>query len=525
MNKLDVIIRYWEIVNHLINHEGMRVIYIHKNGEEVWMEDDRKEPFQIIRLAQKDFDWSRDVKVDIKNTYEQAKLIRKRVGLRSANVINVILSPYEPVDSYKEFINQPLPFTAGGKHQQRTILIPYDKIQSIFFPLATEWNLKDMPSFLPLPSLEDEGNYIRSLRYSVQNASEMRHEQERKIFMFGKPIFTYLLLALIMIMFTIVEYYGSSQDVATLIEFGAKFNPYIHEGEWWRFFSSMFLHIGFLHLMMNSLALYFLGSAVERIFGTFRFIFIYFLAGFLGSVASFAFNEQVSAGASGAIFGCFGALLYFGLIHRRLFFRTMGMNVLVILAINLAFGFLVPMVDNGAHIGGLVGGFVASAIVGLPKHKIIKMKIIVIVFTIISFFGLLSYAYSQEESIQTYAVFYQLGQEHVQNDEYEEGKPYFERIVSGNLISAEPILTETYFTLSYIQAQLGEYEDARENLLKVLEREPDLQDAHYNLSLVYLELMQYEDAYEHIQRALAESPNDDKYLQIMRQINELLKKD
>lgn len=163
-------------------------------------------------------------------------------------------------------------------------------------------------------------------------------------------------------MYIWLEYAGGSTNTLNLIQWGAKYNPLIIEGEWWRLFSAMFLHIGFFHLMMNGLALYFLGTLVERIFGSIRFFFIYMIAGLIGSLASFAFMGAVSAGASGAIFGCFGALLYFGLIHRELFFRTMGQNVIVILVINLVFGFVVQGIDMGAHLGGLAGGFLAAAL-------------------------------------------------------------------------------------------------------------------------------------------------------------------
>ncbi|MFP3361059.1 rhomboid family intramembrane serine protease, partial [Planococcus sp. SIMBA_143] len=83
-------------------------------------------------------------------------------------------------------------------------------------------------------------------------------------------------------------------------------------------------------------------------------------------LASFAFSYNISAGASGALFGLFGALLFFGVIYKKVFFQTMGRGVLIILAINIVFGFLVPQVDYSAHLGGLAAGFIASAIIHLP---------------------------------------------------------------------------------------------------------------------------------------------------------------
>lgn len=85
-------------------------------------------------------------------------------------------------------------------------------------------------------------------------------------------------------------------------------------------------------------------------------------------VSKFLFTPSISAGASGAIFGLFGALLYFGTVYRHLFFRTMGMNVISLIVVNLLFGLLVPGIDNAGHIGGLVGGFLAAGAVHLPKR-------------------------------------------------------------------------------------------------------------------------------------------------------------
>src|SRR5699024_11672752 len=95
----------------------------------------------------------------------------------------------------------------------------------------------------------------------------------------------------------VYSYYLSKiTSTETLIKFGTKYNPAIIEnGEWWRIVTSMFLHIGIFHILMNMLAVYYLGSVVERIYGAFRFLIIYFLAGIGGGLASFAFTTNVSA--------------------------------------------------------------------------------------------------------------------------------------------------------------------------------------------------------------------------------------
>src|SRR5699024_1614990 len=112
------------------------------------------------------------------------------------------------------------------------------------------------------------------------------------------------------------------------------------------------------------------------------------LAGIAGSLSSFAFDTHISAGASGAFFGLIGALLYFGLIHQRLFQQTIGNSIALILIINLGFGFFVPQIDIGAHLGGLLGGFLAAFIVSLPRRRYFLWQIVSLVGLICIYGGL-----------------------------------------------------------------------------------------------------------------------------------------
>ncbi|WP_026689264.1 rhomboid family intramembrane serine protease [Alteribacter aurantiacus] len=514
MSVLTQQLRYWELLYHLVNKEGMRVVHLSKSDGEAWLEDDRKEPYQIIRVCRKELDWSRELRSDIKETEQKAKQVRKKLGLRQANVVSIIVTKYPPVDTYEELVDQPLPLTAGGKQQLRTILLTEDSLQSVMFPLATEWGLKETPDFLPVDALQDEEEMVRMLKRHVNRAANTRIEDERKLFFYGKPFFTFFLLASILAMFALVEQAGSSTDIRTLIEFGAKFNPLIHDGEWWRFFSAMFLHIGFLHLFMNSLALFYLGGAVERIFGTRRFILIYFVAGLTGSVASFAFNEQVSAGASGAIFGCFGALLYFGLKHRRLFFRTMGMNVIVILVINLSLGFLVPMIDNGAHIGGLVGGFLASAIVNLPTSPFrLKRRILALLVTTIGVGGLMAYGFVKPTDGSGSLAYAQIGQEYFQEENYSEARRYLTLAVE-----ADVQMKEVYFLLGNTYAMEDQVEEAEPYYKRAIELDPEFAPAHYNLSLVYYQTGRIDEAKRSVEQARSLDPENSQFREFQQEL-------
>lgn len=178
-----------------------------------------------------------------------------------------------------------------------------------------------------------------------------------------KPFFTYILLAIIVAVWLLMELAGGSTTTQVLIDFGANSGRHIIlYGEVWRLFTSMFLHIGFTHLAFNAYALFIFGVEMERIYGPDRFIIIYVLAGLFGSLLSFAVRGPyvLSAGASGAIFGIIGMNLAYFVKHRDTlgqFGRQRMISTLVIIGINLVFGFTMPGIDNLAHLGGLAAGF------------------------------------------------------------------------------------------------------------------------------------------------------------------------
>ena len=135
----------------------------------------------------------------------------------------------------------------------------------------------------------------------------------------------------------------------TLIAFGAKDNDLILQGQYWRFVTPIFLHANALHVGLNMFNLAVLGVFLERLLGHTRFLLVYLVTGIISIIASFYFAPQeISVGASGAIFGLVGIYSIFVLTHRRALPRG---------GINLSIGLFVQNVDNYAHMGGLISGF------------------------------------------------------------------------------------------------------------------------------------------------------------------------
>jgi len=158
-----------------------------------------------------------------------------------------------------------------------------------------------------------------------------------------------------------------------LVAWGSNVGRLTLNGEWWRLVTSMFLHGNLLHLAFNMFALWQVGQLVERIFGSARFVALYMAAGICGSLASVLWNPFASSvGASGAIFGIIGGLLAF--IQRKdsgvppTVVADLRGSILPFLLFNLTAGFLYPHTDNAAHIGGLVGGWVAGHLLARSLH-------------------------------------------------------------------------------------------------------------------------------------------------------------
>jgi rhomboid protease GluP len=180
-----------------------------------------------------------------------------------------------------------------------------------------------------------------------------------------KPIYlSHILIAINIVVFAIMWLIDPKISTQTLANFGAKVNFLLVDGQWYRLITPMFLHVDFFHLLFNCMALAAFGTETELIFGKKKFLVIYFVSGLAGSIGSFIFSNGVSAGASGAIFGLIGANIYLYTLNREVYKKVFGNSVLVLLVINLIYGITNPLIDDSAHIAGLIGGFMITWSIG-----------------------------------------------------------------------------------------------------------------------------------------------------------------
>lgn len=177
-----------------------------------------------------------------------------------------------------------------------------------------------------------------------------------------KPVFTIMLVGVNVIVFFVLSVMGMTEDAVFMAEHGAMYAPYITEmGEYYRIFTSMFLHFGFEHLMNNMVMLLAIGWTLENETGRLKFLIIYFVSGIGGTLLSMwqdirTEHFTVAAGASGAIFGLIGATLYIAVRNRGRVGDISGRGLLFMAVISLYYGYANGGVDNFAHVGGLLSG-------------------------------------------------------------------------------------------------------------------------------------------------------------------------
>ena len=251
---------------------------------------------------------------------------------------------------------------------------------------------KEFPNILEVEDVKEEG--MELFIKLTDDINKKNYEETKKaedVFSKKKPIITYVFIAISTILFVLTSLLSGNfielnpnilHKFGALVNLSEMNNNYF---ELYRLITSIFLHGGILHFLCNMYSLYVIGPQLESFFGKIKYIIIFIISGIIGNLLSMAFlqNNYVSVGASGAIFGLLGALLYFGYHYRVYLSGVIKSQIIPLIILNLSIGFLATSINNLAHIGGLIGGILISMAVGV-KYKSNKVDIINgIVMTII----------------------------------------------------------------------------------------------------------------------------------------------
>lgn len=187
-----------------------------------------------------------------------------------------------------------------------------------------------------------------------------------------RPWATYVILIIQLVVFGWEIFKGGSQNIAALLVSGAKVNSLVAQGEWWRLITPIFVHIGWQHILINSLTLYFMGQQLEFLYGPLKFSIIYLLSGIGGNLMSFAFGSQnsISAGASTSLFGLFGLYVALGIIFKNnQGIRQWSQQFLILIVFNLVADIFIGDIDIWGHVGGALVGFLVGWIITIPQMK------------------------------------------------------------------------------------------------------------------------------------------------------------
>jgi rhomboid protease GluP len=253
---------------------------------------------------------------------------------------------------------------ASGRQLQFEVKLEGDQTEFVRLRASDAQTAQEIASALPTTRTAE-----------VDRAIEEKRAFDRAIEQLGtQPIATSGLVAANVLVFVLIATQGGGwfiPDPRVLVHWGSNFGPLTLNGEWWRLFTSMFLHFGLMHLALNMWVLWSMGRLIERMFGSLHYLFLYVFAGLCGSLASLWWHPAVnSAGASGAIFGLLGGLLAFVVnpatgVPSTIVARHRS-TALVFIAYNLLNGFTHRGIDNACHMGGLAGGFLMGWMLARP---------------------------------------------------------------------------------------------------------------------------------------------------------------
>lgn len=348
-----------KLLHFFITEQGYNPIVLHGAKNEIWLEN-MDSSYKIVRIVSNYIHNNEQLEYDVFRTRHIANKIKRKTLSINMNVLNIFinLGDSTTIENYTHISHMDSIDIKNIKDLKK-----YNFVLEEFPTITNKTNFKEKGAELFMKITQD-----------ITKRNEDESNKAEAVFSRKKPIVTYALIFINVMVFISMYLFGSgSNDVLTLLNFGANYSLLVKAGEVWRLFTSMFVHIGVLHLLCNMYSLYVVGSQLESFYGKIKYLFIYLASGIVGGLFSVLLTDSFSAGASGAIFGLFGALLYFGYHYRVYLGTVIKSQIIPLIVLNLLLGFMSTGIDNWAHIGGLVGGILISIAVGV-KYKSSKFE-------------------------------------------------------------------------------------------------------------------------------------------------------
>ncbi len=340
-----------KLLHYFIIDKNYNPIILQGVENEIWLEN-LEEDYKVVRIVSSYIHNDEQFNFDMFKTKRIVKKIKKKTLSFNINTLSIFLDLGENVSQDIHAI----PNVECVKINTESDFKKSDVIK------------KEFPDLTKKLKYSEEG--IALFAKITSDINEHNKQDAKKINAIFKnkfPMITYWLIAVNVIIYVIPILFGQYND---LINNYSVWGPAIREGQYYRLLTGIFLHGGILHLLFNCYALYVIGSQVENFLGRIKFAIIYLVAGISGALFSVIFGGNfASIGASGAIFGLMGALVYFGYHYRVYLGTVIKSQIIPLIVLNLLLGFCMPGIDNFAHIGGLIGGTLMSIALGVKDKS------------------------------------------------------------------------------------------------------------------------------------------------------------
>ncbi|MBQ2872999.1 MAG: rhomboid family intramembrane serine protease [Bacilli bacterium] len=367
INNKDIIIM--NLTHYFITEQNYNPVIVHGINDEIWLENMNSD-YKIIRIVSKYIHNNEQLNFDKFRSRQITKKLKKKTFSFKMNVLNIYIDLGDNV-------------TNISSEDNKDVSVFISKVSDIGKSVMKEI----FPDIVEKTRHEEKGmDFLFKITDDINVSNEKKNKTMEKIFSSKKPIITYIIMALCLLMFIIT---GMGVNTLTLVRYGANVGSLVKSGEVYRLITYMFLHAGIIHIFFNMYSLYVVGPRVEDFYGRWKFLLIYIFSGISGGLLSVSLNgDAISVGASGAIFGLFGALLYFGYNYRGYIGSMIKSQILPIVIYNLVIGFFISGIDMWGHVGGLIGGILTSYMLGTIENKKYSFSNI-LVFLI--YFGFLIY--------------------------------------------------------------------------------------------------------------------------------------
>ena len=358
------------LVHYFVTECDYNPVVVHGINDEIWLENMRSE-YRIVRIISKYIHNDEQLGFDRFRSGRIVKKLQLKTFSFKMNVLSIYVSLGENVKTLDNDKNGNLSLFIEN-------LNDFKKNPSI---------ISVFPNIVEKTNHEEKGmELLFKITDDINHTNEKKNKKMDKIFSSKKTIITYILIALCVIMFILS---GFGYNTESLLLFGANYGPLVKEGEIYRLVTCMFLHAGIIHLGLNMYSLFIVGPKIEGFFGKWKYLLIYFISGISASLLSIGLNGDImSVGASGAIFGLFGALVYFGYSYRGYIGSIIKSQIVPIVVYNLLIGFFIPGIDMWGHVGGLIGGILTANMLGTIENKKYNVNNIII---FLIYFGFLIY--------------------------------------------------------------------------------------------------------------------------------------